>query len=494
MTMVPSLLIVILLYGVTCTGLPQPNLQARAAGAGHVNFQQRNLDTITKIYERTVYPTNLEFLANGSNSVPAGLFNENATGRISPAGNFTGFNESTEYFFALAPVPRPPNYTAFSKIQIVSFQSQCANVASSVVYFTSSVFNPNATNNGDFFSTLKQVRLAFPPAQPNHVDGILTLYLQVAFWEFDDSGAVLKYDAWIPNLGLYYQEGSPTPGGNVSSADIQAATIKSLCDSVQSECTGSNTQYNSTQGCIDTLSAKPFGSWEEVWMDSVVCRELHILIARVDPLVRTLNHFIPRLNRQTSALVKMNIRWLNVHFRITVRMWVRQEAASVPTSHMKKAISRAIRHCLESLGGKISSATLRPSIARSMIYDESGKTSSQALYILYSNFLVRLNAFSSVSFRNSAHTVPLENQLDAILFRRFYQNIPRVLRERGSALGVCRDLAYRLIRGRKWDILLFNNADQRGPDPTKKSKVNFFYDCSNYFMSSCVLSVTYSVP
>jgi hypothetical protein len=134
---------------------------ARAFGEGgadrrRISFQQRNLDTITKIYERNAYPTNLQFITNGSSSVPAGLFNENAAGRITPLGNFTGFKESTEYFFALSPVPLPPTYGAFSKIQIVEFQSQCPNVASSVVYITMSVIHPGAPNDGQLISTLKQ--------------------------------------------------------------------------------------------------------------------------------------------------------------------------------------------------------------------------------------------------------------------------------------------------------------------------------------------------
>ena len=99
---------------------------------------------------------------------------------------------------------------------------------------------------------------------------------------------MLKYDAWIPNLGLYIQQLSRTHSGNLSAAEIQRSTIKGFCDAVQSECTYSNTQYKGSQDCIDTLSAKPFGNWEEVWMDSVVCRELHILLARVDPKVSQL--------------------------------------------------------------------------------------------------------------------------------------------------------------------------------------------------------------
>ncbi len=126
-------------------------------GASALNFAQRNYDTISAIYNRTVYPINLEFIANGSASVPRGLFNENATGRISPLGNFSGFQDSTEYFFALAPIPQAPTYTAITKAQVVSFTSGCAEVAASVVYFTNSIVNPDSTNNGNFVTFLSQV-------------------------------------------------------------------------------------------------------------------------------------------------------------------------------------------------------------------------------------------------------------------------------------------------------------------------------------------------
>ena len=126
------------------------------------SFQQRNLDTITSIYNRNLYPANLEFALNGSASVPPGLFNANATGRITPLGNFTGFKDSTEYFFALSPIPQPPNYVGFSKIQIVSFQSACPEVAASVVYITASILNPTGPGNGQFVATLKQVSFSEP--------------------------------------------------------------------------------------------------------------------------------------------------------------------------------------------------------------------------------------------------------------------------------------------------------------------------------------------
>lgn len=57
-------------------------------------FQQRNLDTINKIYNLTTYPNNLVFLQNGVDAMPDGLFAEDVVGRIAPIGNFSGSKSS----------------------------------------------------------------------------------------------------------------------------------------------------------------------------------------------------------------------------------------------------------------------------------------------------------------------------------------------------------------------------------------------------------------
>jgi hypothetical protein len=106
---------------------------------------------------------------------------------------------------------------------------------------------------------------------------------QIAFWRFDDTGAVLYYDAWIPNLKDYTKllyGTPPTPA-------FKNATIEELCVDTQALCTGNNTQWNSTASCISALSSRHFGDWDEVWGDNVVCRTLHILLARLRPDVNS---------------------------------------------------------------------------------------------------------------------------------------------------------------------------------------------------------------
>ncbi|TVY13118.1 hypothetical protein LARI1_G009464, partial [Lachnellula arida] len=220
------------------------------------------LPSVTKIYDTVIYPNNLAFLANGSSVVPSGLFNVNASGRVDPVGNFTGFDDSTEYFFGLSPVPSLPSYTAFTSAPIVSFTSGCASVAASVVYLDTTVVNPNATNNGDFVTVLKEV----------------------AFWHFDDDGAVLYYDAWIPNLAEWT---SVAQGGlDFTNSIIQEVVIaEELCPAIQDRCVGDNQQYANTLDCIAQLSLKKFGSFDEVWGDDITCRTIHVILTQIRPEV-----------------------------------------------------------------------------------------------------------------------------------------------------------------------------------------------------------------
>ncbi|KAK0130354.1 hypothetical protein ONS96_000876 [Cadophora gregata f. sp. sojae] len=191
-----------------------------AGGKHHPkNFYARNLKTISSIYNLTVFPNNVPIITHGGSAVPKGLFAANASGRVSPLGNFTGFEDSIEYFFALALTPNEPSFSVFTSAKVVSFISGCANVAASVAYLETRVLNPKSTDNGKYLSTLKQV----------------------AFWRFDDDGAVIAYDAWIPNLNIwnFLARGE----ADITNPFVQQAFIQRICPTIQSLCTGKNQQY-----------------------------------------------------------------------------------------------------------------------------------------------------------------------------------------------------------------------------------------------------------
>ena len=231
-----------------------------AASPSHSNWQQRNYDTINAIYNLTIYPNNQAFLTQGIKAVPPGLFSANVKGRITPVGNFTGgVEDSLEYFFGLTPPAQPPLFDTWTKAEVVSFTSGCPEVASSVVYGTTSGINPNASTYGQTITKIKQV----------------------AFWRFDDKGAVIAYDAWLPSLQQYTDLLYGFSNG--VNAQIEQTVIGQLCTSTQSLCQGPNQQYASVEDCQKQLSEKPFGNWDQAWSDTAICRMLHVLLARIRP-------------------------------------------------------------------------------------------------------------------------------------------------------------------------------------------------------------------
>jgi hypothetical protein len=220
---------------------------------------ERNFRTVSSIYNLTVYPHQLPIFQAGGAGVPKGLFNQNVRGRVDPVGNFTNFEDSIEYFFALSPLPAGnPAKAAITGYQITEFSSQCKEVAASVVYLYCSVWNPGCADHGKPLPPLKQV----------------------AFWRFDKKGAVLNYDAWIPNLNSWVAQ---TTASNATQAQARAGTIYQICAATQMRCTGANTQWNSVEECVTTLSTKPYGNYDEAWGDNIVCRSIHVVLTQVRP-------------------------------------------------------------------------------------------------------------------------------------------------------------------------------------------------------------------
>ncbi|MBE3043522.1 hypothetical protein IMZ48_13315 [Candidatus Bathyarchaeota archaeon] len=122
------------------------------------DYRTRNFNTICSIYDLTVYPNQVPIITGGATKVPDGLFSHDVVGRVYPVGNFKGFEDSIEYFFALAPLPQMNTKSAaITSYKITSFSSGCPNVAASVVHLYTSVVDPKSPDHGKALAPIKQV-------------------------------------------------------------------------------------------------------------------------------------------------------------------------------------------------------------------------------------------------------------------------------------------------------------------------------------------------
>ncbi|KAJ8072314.1 hypothetical protein PM082_015873 [Marasmius tenuissimus] len=56
-----------------------------------------------------------------------------------------------------------------------------------------------------------------------------------------------------------------------------------LCPTIQKNCQGTNQQYTDQADCVAQLTQKPFGTFDEVWGDNLVCRIIHLLLTTIRP-------------------------------------------------------------------------------------------------------------------------------------------------------------------------------------------------------------------
>ncbi|KAK8163054.1 hypothetical protein BKA80DRAFT_274382 [Phyllosticta citrichinensis] len=226
------------------------------------DYYDRNLKTVQAIYDLTVYPNNVPIATEGVSRVPPGLFAPDAKGRVTPVGRYTSFAESVQHFVSLAPLPPAlPARTGIYEAEIVSFVTGCPEIAASVVYLRTGHVDPETAVHtpGPQDTTLKQV----------------------AFWRFNEEGLVVRFEAWIPSLAIWT---SISSGIDYNDKTVQRGTIvQQLCPQIQQRCTGPNQQYDSVEDCVTRLSSIPFGDFDEVWGNNVVCRVIQLIPTAASP-------------------------------------------------------------------------------------------------------------------------------------------------------------------------------------------------------------------
>jgi len=45
---------------------------------------------------------------------------------------------------------------------------------------------------------------------------------------------------------------------------------------------------SSVDDCVNILSGRNFGNYDEVWGDNVICREIHLVLTQIRPIVSLL--------------------------------------------------------------------------------------------------------------------------------------------------------------------------------------------------------------
>ncbi|KAF3918327.1 hypothetical protein ABW21_db0206354 [Orbilia brochopaga] len=224
------------------------------------SFKKRNYDTIHRIYNLTIFPNQVPIITLGGAAVPPGLFANDTSGRISPVGNFTDFEDSIEYFFALPPIPQSnKNNAAFSRFELAQFSSECPEVAASTVYLYASIVNPGGPDDGK----------------------LVTILRQTGFWRFNAKGEVENYDLDLIEIDHFISELTST---DYSLPESQAELIQTTCLTQALRCAGPYQVYDSVDQCIDILTnQKQFGTYTNIWSDSVVCRSIHLVLTITRP-------------------------------------------------------------------------------------------------------------------------------------------------------------------------------------------------------------------
>ena len=234
---------------------------------------------VTTLYQNLLYPTPL--LINSGRLPVTDLFDStNVGGRVTPLGQFPGFESAREYFYGLAATTRVEN------ISFVSLVASGAKVGVQV---------------NIFFCTQAQPCAGGPVGMKEGYGYTLT---QTGFFTFNGADRIIAFDLSILNLGAAEdpatsadqevqiqqtcalltvvpnpQDGGPGTCGPTFADPVSYAKTNPL----------SNYQFDPSAGafanCVGFMHSIPFGSWNRANSNTFVCRELHSLLTLYRPSV-----------------------------------------------------------------------------------------------------------------------------------------------------------------------------------------------------------------
>lgn len=204
----------------------------------------------------------------------ANLFSNTSAGKITPLGRFDNsdgngvFNGAfTRYFYALL---ASTNETNLNFVELRCDGNTVSSRVDVTVHSASGIPRPiyNYTQQGFFYFK------TYFDASGNPFDLIEGAALGILQLSQIQDGPSFLYPIYINKVcGLL--NGDPTK------------------NQTQGYCFGANQQYDNYTDCVNFLTSKSFGSWGNAASDTFVCRQLHTIIAAVDPA-----HHCPHAGKQ----------------------------------------------------------------------------------------------------------------------------------------------------------------------------------------------------
>ena len=234
---------------------------------------------VTTVYEDLLYPTPL--LINSGRLPVTDLFDStNVRGRVTPLGQFPGFESAREYFYGLAATARVEN------ISFVSLVASGAQVGVQVNIFFCSQAQPCAGG---------------PVGKKAGYGYTLT---QTGFFTFNGADRIIAFDLSILNLGAAVDAATPADQEAQIQQTCALLTVvpnpqdggpgtcgPTFADAASYANTNplSNYQFDPSAGafgnCVGFMHSIPFGSWNRANSNTFVCRELHSLLTLYRPAV-----------------------------------------------------------------------------------------------------------------------------------------------------------------------------------------------------------------
>ncbi|KAJ6024712.1 hypothetical protein N7540_005509 [Penicillium herquei] len=205
----------------------------------------------TGFWDAFLYPANKE-QTQGNQST---IFSSDVQGRVDITRTFDGDELNREYIFGLFADPDHVSLVGVPISYSITQFSANDNIAAAttVVTFNATTF------------------------------GVLVPVTIDTWIEFDEDGKITQYDAvfrWFEYLLDFLVEGTATKINATSSdqaiAYISDTLAKTICNTHEQYCTGSNKQYADNSTCYDFLTKSiRFGKSYELGRNTLLCREVH---------------------------------------------------------------------------------------------------------------------------------------------------------------------------------------------------------------------------